>query len=117
MQTLGRTVSSAEVPGEIRRPGLQLVLARATLEAAHQVVDEAAGSHLEAARPAGPRALLGRLPPDQRQVLRRRFGLDGPPTTRAELADELGLSESTVRRIEVRGLESLRRSLARLDAA
>jgi len=41
----------------------------------------------------------------------------GRPSPGTELADELGLSESTVRRIESRGLESLRRTLARLDAA
>lgn len=117
MQSLGRTVSAAEVPGGTR-PSLQLILSRASLENRHQVVDDDAGRHLE-----GPdqtpdlQRVLARLPPDQRQVIRRRFGLDGPPTTRAELAHELSLSESTVRRIEARGLESLRRSLARLDAA
>jgi RNA polymerase sigma factor (sigma-70 family) len=117
MQTLGRTVSAAEVPGGTR-PSLQLILSRASLEATHQVVDEKAGRHLECPDQAPDlRELLARLPPDQRLVVRRRFGMEGSPVSRAELADELGLSESTVRRIESRGLESLRRSLARLDAA
>ncbi len=117
MQQLGRTVSAAEVPGG-GRPSLQLILSPASLDATHQVVDEEAGRHLECPDQAPDlRRLLARLPPDQRDVVGRRFGLEGSPVSRAELAVELGLSESTVRRIEARGLESLRRSLARLDAA
>lgn len=117
MQSLGRTVSAAEVPGGVR-PSLQLILSKASLEATHHVVDEEAGRHLECPDQAlDLHQLLVRLPPDQRLVVRRRFGMEGSPVSRAELADELGLSESTVRRLESRALESLRRSLARLDAA
>lgn len=117
MQTLGRTVSAAEVPGGAR-PGLQLVLMPRSIEAAQHVVDESAGRHLETSDQAPDlQPLLERLPADQRQVLRRRFGLVGVPLSRADLAAELGVSESTVRRLESRGLEALRRGLARLDAA
>ena len=100
------------------RPGLQLVLMPRSIEAAQHVADESAGRHLETSDQAPDlQLLLERLPADQRQVLRRRFGLVGVPLSRADLAAELGVSESTVRRLEARGLEALRRGLARLDAA
>jgi DNA-directed RNA polymerase sigma subunit (sigma70/sigma32) len=117
MQALGRTVSAAELPGAARAE-LQLVLWPATLEAAWEVTDEAAGRHLECLD-AGPdlEDLVDRLPPELRQVIQRRFGLDGPPVNRRDLAIELGISEPTVRRLEGKGLQSLRRVLVRLAAA
>ena len=75
---------------------------RVRLDAAHQLADEGAGRHVEGVDEAPDLGrLLAGLPPDQRHVITRRFGLDGPPTTRAALADELGLSESTVGRLDL----------------
>lgn len=118
MQQLGRTVAAAEVPGASRTSGLQLILSPVSLDATIEVVDHDAARHLDSADSAPELlALVRTLPPEQRRVIRRRMGLEGQPATRAELAAELGLSEASVRRIEARGLESLRRSLARLAAA
>lgn len=59
--------------------------------------------------------LIDRLPVGQskhhsrnRAVLRARFGLDSEPRSRAEIADELGLSAERVRQIENQALRMLR---------
>ncbi|MFT4296515.1 MAG: sigma-70 family RNA polymerase sigma factor [Micropruina sp.] len=64
------------------------------------------------------RALLPDLPRLEAQLLRARFGLDGAPALRQRAAAEaLGLSLSTLRRVEARALRRLRgRLLADLAA-
>jgi RNA polymerase primary sigma factor len=44
----------------------------------------------------------------ERNILRARFGLDGPEETLREIGDRLGLSAEGVRQIEKRALEKLR---------
>ena len=52
------------------------------------------------------------LSPQERQVVRMRYGLDGnPPSRQREVAQKLGISRSYVSRIEKRALEKLRREL------
>lgn len=104
---LGRDVSS--VANTLRLasptvPGTELV----ELAASH---DQAAEVELTPAP-----IWLAELPADERTVLMARFGIDGgTPSSRAELASRLRLSESTVRRIELRGLARAKRLLQ--DAA
>ncbi len=52
-------------------------------------------------------ALLGALSAREREVLRGRFGLDGPELSRAELGGRLGVSAEQVRQVEVRALAKL----------
>ena len=57
-----------------------------------------------------PALLFDALAPNERDVLRRRFGLDGEiERTLVEVADALGVSRDRVRRIEERALSKLRR--------
>ncbi len=51
---------------------------------------------------------LAVLPPQERRVLERRYGLLGAGMSAAQVGARLGLSESQVRRIERRALERLR---------
>jgi RNA polymerase sigma factor (sigma-70 family) len=61
--------------------------------------------------------MLAKVPSDQARVLRLRYGLDGQSAVSiVELAAVMGLSISTVRRLERRGLSALRNLLARIDA-
>lgn len=55
-----------------------------------------------------PPEWLAALPREERQVLGARFGFDGPACTRVNLAERMGVSESTVRRIELRALARVR---------
>lgn len=55
------------------------------------------------------RRVLRRIDPDQAAVVALRYGLaTGEPVDVAAIATRLGLSTSTVRRLEVRGLAALR---------
>lgn len=45
------------------------------------------------------------------ELLRRRFGVGCPPATQVELAEELGVSPSTISRLELRALEAARELL------
>jgi RNA polymerase sigma factor (sigma-70 family) len=55
------------------------------------------------------RGSLSQVPSDQAEVLRCRYGLDGRvPQRLSEVADQLQVSTSTVRRLEQRGLAALR---------
>ena len=64
------------------------------------VVDAVAGGQL--------RALLSRLTDREREVVRARFGFDGPAEKLSELGERLGLSAERVRQIEERALAKLR---------
>ncbi len=63
------------------------------------------------------RRLLRRLEDGDREVVARLFGLDGPVRSHAEVARELGCSESTVRRRERVALGILRAGAAARLAA
>ncbi len=55
------------------------------------------------------RRLFARLDADQAQVIALRYGfVTGEPVGRADVADRLGVSQSTVRRLELRAMEVLR---------
>jgi RNA polymerase sigma factor (sigma-70 family) len=54
------------------------------------------------------RRAIRRLPALERRVLSWRYGLDGLRLTLAEIAQQLGVSVSTVHRIERRALATLR---------
>jgi|SoiMethySBSTD1v2_1073268.scaffolds.fasta_scaffold139980_1 RNA polymerase sigma factor (sigma-70 family) len=63
------------------------------------------------------RSALGSLPPLEREILSRRFGLRGSPSDRKVVASELDLGYERVRRLEREALASLRAdpSLAALN--
>jgi RNA polymerase primary sigma factor len=53
-------------------------------------------------------ALVGRLPEDERKVIRLRFGLDGDePLTYRQTGSELGITTEKARQLEAKGLERL----------
>ena len=68
--------------------------------------------------PAGPLDLswLGELSAQERHVLMAHFGFEGEPVGLSELAAELGVSVSTVRRMKIRALDAGRRHLDRQAA-
>ncbi len=56
------------------------------------------------------RKAVARLPPQEKQVIFLRYGLDGnPPRRQREVAQGLGISRSYVSRIEKRALGMLRK--------
>jgi DNA-directed RNA polymerase sigma subunit (sigma70/sigma32) len=58
-------------------------------------------------------SVLDDLAPNERTVLRRRFGLDGdPPATLEAIGQALRLTRERVRQIEAAGLRKLRGLLA-----
>lgn len=65
-------------------------------------------------RPVPWPSLLARLPEQQREVVELRFGFSGEARTVVEVAGTLGVSDTTVRRLERRALASLRRWIERL---
>lgn len=52
--------------------------------------------------------LLKRLEPREAEILRARFGFDGPPRSLAEIGREMNLSRERVRQIETRARAKLR---------
>ena len=117
MQYLGRAVAASEIPGGVGMAAVEAVAMPAPLVAALLVPDESASAHLDHEGVPDLLGLLGGLPAVDRHVLRCRFGFEGPPRPRHLLAEELGVSEATVRRMELRGLAALRHGLARVKAA
>ena len=113
MQSLGRSVVPSEVPGTGGVAAVHAILMPAPFAAAMYVPDDSASRHLEPDDTSSVLRLLDRLPAAERRIVRRRFGFDGQPVTRQELAYELGVSEATVRRTEARAVDSLRRALDR----
>jgi RNA polymerase sigma factor (sigma-70 family) len=116
-QCLGRSVAPSEVPGSDGVAAVHSVLTPAPFGADLYVPDESASEHVDPDRGCDVLQVIHRLPALDRQIVERRFGFDGLPVTRQELADEMGVSEATVRRIEARALTLMRQSLARLAAA
>jgi RNA polymerase sigma factor (sigma-70 family) len=117
MQCLGRSVAPSEVPGADGVAAVHAIVTPAPFAAALYVPDESAVCHLDPDPTSDVRRLLGRLPPTERHIIRRRFGFDGLPASRQELAHETGVSEATVRRTEARALSALRAALDRAAAA
>jgi RNA polymerase sigma factor (sigma-70 family) len=117
MQSLGRSVVPSEVPGASGVAAVHAIVMPAPFAAALYLPDDSASSHLEPDDTSSVLRLLDRLPAAERRILRRRFGFDGPPASRQELAYELGVSEATVRRTEARAVNALRRALDREAAA
>ncbi|GAA2178692.1 RNA polymerase sporulation sigma factor SigF [Brooklawnia cerclae] len=112
---LGRIVSASEVAGRMGR-GMSLVHTVAsearTIPLTHELAEQLAESHPD--RPSAessPPWWMDRLPRDERVVLCGRFGLGEPAVSRAALAERLGISRSTVTRIERRGLNHARHLL------
>jgi RNA polymerase sigma factor (sigma-70 family) len=81
-------------------------------ELAEIIADDMAISPFDAAAAAlEKRALieqLRRLEEREEEVLRARFGIDGPPKTLAEIGEMLGVTRERVRQIEARALGKLR---------
>lgn len=59
------------------------------------------------------REVLGELRPREREVIVRRFGLEGKEQTYEEIAVALGVCRSTVRSVEARALGQLRQALSK----
>lgn len=53
--------------------------------------------------------VLASLPPIEARVLKLRFGIGGDPETNKEIGQRLGVSRETVRAIEARAIERIRR--------
>lgn len=114
-QCLGRDATAAEVAAEFGKPRAWAEEYLSHRPAASYDADESI--HLAAATPDPdlrllcgqlPR-LLRKVPRDQAEVLRRRYGLDGrEPVPVESVASELQVSLSTVRRLEQRALGLLR---------
>ncbi|WP_432558088.1 sigma-70 family RNA polymerase sigma factor [Granulicoccus sp. GXG6511] len=118
-QTLGRQVTAADVAGEVGQD-VAAVAELLAVEPPIGLVDDS-GAVID---PPDPRALhaleqvgvatpeigawLGALPVIERRVVGLRFGFAGASHSFAGIADVLGVSKSTVRRIEARALERLR---------
>lgn len=115
-QERGTQIDVKELSAELQRPTewtRRILGYRAPIP-----IDTCASAWQLAAAEADPdQALLSRqvlqkmmlIPHDQAVVLRLRYGLDdGEPASQAEVAERLQLSQSTVRRLEQRGLAALR---------
>ena len=62
------------------------------------------------------RAALGRLDPRERRIVEMRFGLkEQPPRTQKQVADEMGLSQSYISRLEKRIMDHLKREILRMQ--
>lgn len=117
--SLGREATCEEVARElgIGAAGVAELLA---VEPPVALVDES-GVVIDPPDPRAVRALeqvgarqpavtqwLRRLPPPENRVVRLRFGFGGAPHSYARVGEVLGVSKSTVRRLEERALERLR---------
>ncbi|HLT61449.1 MAG TPA: sigma-70 family RNA polymerase sigma factor [Microlunatus sp.] len=116
-QTLGRPATTAEIAARagLDRRGYERLLAwqRVTsldVAIADRAGEPAAPDEAGDAEPDPPVAeLLWRLAPDEREVLRLRYGFgDGAARSTAAVARRLGRSTSAVRRVEERALRRLR---------
>jgi RNA polymerase primary sigma factor len=127
---LGRPPSSTEVAGVVGEPAHLIERARLSMSArtpaSLAVADETVASSVLAAdlevdqaldgprNLARARAVLLHLPAKQREILRRRFGLDGEaPASLNAIGASLGISRERVRQLQNSALAQLR---AELDA-
>lgn len=116
---LGRRVDAAEIARHLGRDeatvARHLRLARpdtlteTMMNLMGQETDDHPGLEDDLAESLPP--WLSQLPQDERLVLEHRFGFAGPQASRAAIAVHLGVSQSTVRRIEHRALGRARRLL------
>ena len=61
------------------------------------------------------RQAMDRLEPRERQIITMRFGLDGrPERTQKEVADQLGISQSYISRLEKRIIARLKKEIVRM---
>lgn len=116
---LGRQVDVAELARRLGRDeaavarSLQLAPPSALSDALVNVLSwEEDYASIEEHDRATPPPWLSELPAQERVVLEFRYGFRGPQASCETLAERLGISESTVRRIEKRGLSRARRLLA-----
>ncbi|MFT4110414.1 sigma-70 family RNA polymerase sigma factor [Propionicimonas sp.] len=123
-QERGGSVDTADLAVELGRPvdatrRLVRYLAPVALDPfgdAPQVADPDPPDPDAAIYAAQLRRLLGRLDPEQASVLRLRHGfVTGEPLDQAVVAQRLGISVSTVRRLEQRAMASLRALRAAFD--
>lgn len=98
VRSLDETV---EGDGEVGSLG-ELLEDPLSAEAYEAVIDAVAGEQLK--------ALLSRLTEREREVVRARFGFDGPAEKLVEIGERLGISAERVRQIEERALAKLRRA-------
>jgi len=116
---LGRDATAAEVAREVNQ-GARAVAELLAIEPPLPLVDET-GVVIDLPDPGAARAFerigirmpavrdwLSRLPAAERKVVELRFGFNGDPHSFSEIAAVLGVSKSTVRRIEGRAMERLR---------
>ena len=116
---LGRQVDVAELARQLGRDeaavarSLQLARPSALSDTLVNVLSwEEDYASIEEHDQATPPPWLTELPAQERVVLEFRYGFRGPQASCETLAERLGISESTVRRIEKRGLSRARRLLA-----
>ncbi len=61
-------------------------------------------------------AALGHLDPRERRIVEMRFGLkEQPPRTQKQVADEMGISQSYISRLEKRIMDHLKREILRMQ--
>ncbi len=104
LRELNRAMTSLDQPvGDDGETAFGELLASDAPEPAEQVG--------EADRDRRVEELVGRLPEDERNVIRLRFGLDGDePRTPRQTGSELGITTERARQLEAKGLERLARS-------
>jgi RNA polymerase primary sigma factor len=80
-----------------------------TLE--QELIPSAEGEMIRTSFERRIQSMVDELDDKEREVIRRRFGLDGDdPRTLQEIGEEMGLSRERIRQIESRAKEKLRRS-------
>jgi RNA polymerase primary sigma factor len=114
-QQYGRTASVTELAAGLDQSPdwtRRLIGHRAPLSldavASSQLADSRQGDPGERIFAAQLRRLLSRLPADQRDLLRFRFGFVGEPLSLAEAAQRLRISHSSAKRLERAALTALR---------
>lgn len=106
MLGLNERVASVDVPvsQDSERPLLDLIADEATPEPSTLLADEDVRAHCD--------EWIGELEPKQREVVVRRFGLQGHErATLEEVGRELGVTRERVRQIQLEALKRLRRIL------
>lgn len=116
-QENGREVGAGEVAEQLQRPadwtrtllGHQAPVLIDTNDPAWQLADPRSGDPIGQLGSMQVEQLLAAVSPEQRTILRLRYGLDGEePASLVTVANRLRMSPSSVRRLEQRGLTTLR---------